>query len=92
MPITFTKSYLTSDGQSWTKLQDAQQREIALLLAKDGDNPEHPTDTMNADAFLIVRNRDAVLAILKQKERQRTRTAKPKRVRAVATKPAEVTV
>jgi dsDNA-binding SOS-regulon protein len=88
MPITFTKTYLTSDGQSWLKLAEAQQREIAIILAAGGDSPGNPCP-WEAAALDIIKNRDAVLTILKQKERQRTRATKPKRAARVAAKPTE---
>ena len=66
--ITHSKTYVTSDESMFATLNAAKSHELLLLLT-DADN-NSTTETVSNLCNRIVAKQDAVLAILKTRERK----------------------
>lgn len=78
--ITRSKSYTTSDNQSFLNIEDAQRHELEALLTDAG-----PLSTPAAIANVIVNKSEQVVDILTTKGNSR---AKARKVNKKAAKPA----
>lgn len=61
--IEFTKSFRTSDGSVFATLEEAQQREIARILASDPDDAQRVDESMKL-AGTILDNAEKIVDIL----------------------------